>query len=205
MRTLNGLRVYYDNMGFPDESIAVMRRARMLDPLSNQPKLQSLEDLLAASRYLETIGVARDILARAPNETWPMCALCIAYAGSGQTQKARATEERVRTMNPWPPDFWECEYRLDIATGNRDGARRVLEAWAAAFPDKYPSATDIAKGYVEINDFDKASDWFERAYERHEFLFFFLTYFPDGAKYRATPRWKALTQQPRFRGVAGRA
>jgi hypothetical protein len=52
---------------------------------------------------------------------------------------------------------------------------------------------------VALNDFDRASARYERAYERREFGFFRTASWSGAAKYRLTARWKALTQQAQFR------
>jgi len=50
--------------------------------------------------------------------------------------------------------------------------RTILNTWISEFPDKYSDdireASDIGIAYVELNDFDRASDWYERAHDLHE-------------------------------------
>jgi hypothetical protein len=52
---------------------------------------------------------------------------------------------------------------------------------------------------MALHDFERASDWYERAYESHDYDFFVDAYWVDGAEYRRTARWKALTHRTLFR------
>jgi len=199
MRVLAGLRLYYHFMGFADASVETMQRARALDPLSDAPKRLLLFSLGWASRYAEEIKLAREILARHPDEIWPLERLCTGYAHTQQISRARQVLQELRRLN----DSESCSFVIAMNTGDMAGARSVLESFIAEFPDKFFEAQTIAGGFVEIGDFDKASDWYERAYERRE-NFFADAYDPFGptnigAKYHRTARWKALTRLPPFR------
>jgi len=196
MRVLAGLHLYYENMGFPDEAVETMRRAEALDPLSDTPKSLMLQDLRALNRYDEEIGMARGILAHRPDDDFALYTLCNGLAWSGRTQRAREAAKRLYQVKNTGAQ--NCEYGIDVNAGDIPAARKIVESWIAGFPDTFPEARTIASGYVGLNDFDKASDWYERAYERHENIFT-VAYSVDAVKYRVTARWKALTQKPRFK------
>jgi tetratricopeptide (TPR) repeat protein len=197
---LAGLRRYYEIMGFLDESVEASHKLQSLYPPSKRKIDVSINTLLLTDRYREAIDDAKDGLMRQPAATWPMSYLCDAYVGAGQLDRAREIERQYRAAGGDKPFVDECDLRVDIAAGDHAAARRILKNWEAEFPDRIPNAADIAIGYVYLGDFSEASDWFERSYDRHEMRFFDLApAFVDGAKYRTTARWKALTQQPRFK------
>ena len=100
-------------------------------------------------------------------------------------------------------DFQDCKLNVDFATGDRADALRLLENYETGFPDKGARACDIAADFVELGDFDKASEWFERSYERRELSFFQKLHFGSREKtfrkYRLTGGYEALTEKPLFR------
>ena len=86
-----------------------------------------------------------------------------------------------------------------MTAGDVADARAILARWTAGYPDESTYATDIAEHFVAVGDFDKASDWFERAYDGRENEVFESTYRADDAKYHQTARWQALTRRAGFR------
>jgi len=196
-RVLGGLRVYYDAMGFPDQAVAVMERALSLNPLSDALRSTIINDLPGTHRYREAIIVARAILAHRPDDPWGLVTLCHGDVHTGQIGQARQVDDRLRRLKSDSSDY--CEFDIDVNAGDVADARAILGRWTAGYPDKFLLASDIAEHYVAVNDFDKASDWFERAYDRRESQVFESAYRADDAKYRQTARWKALTQRAGFR------
>jgi TolB-like protein/DNA-binding winged helix-turn-helix (wHTH) protein len=199
---LAGTRIYFNQMGFPDEANAVMRRAISLDPLASAESFILIRNLLHGEHYSEAIAAARALLVHQPNQARALGGLCVSFARTGEKDKARALERQLSQVSSEgvvPSDLEQCSFEIALADGNSAAARRIVESWETAFPDKLPYAADIAERYVALNDFDKASDWYERAYERREFGFFRTAYWNGAAKYRLTARWKALTQQPQFK------
>jgi tetratricopeptide (TPR) repeat protein len=166
------------------------------------PKLISLGDLLYAERYQDAIEAAHAVLAREPGHPGALFTLCAAFARIGSTSDAHETGKLLVHMNSTgalQPEVRACDFENAVGTGNVEGARNILDGWKDGFPDKFVHARDIANAYVQLHDFDNASDWYQRAYERRESRFFESVYWPPGARYRATARWKILTQQPQFR------
>jgi predicted Zn-dependent protease len=191
------LRDYYRAMGFPAQAVAVMERAVSLDPLSDAPKSMMIIDLPDIHQYGEAIAVGHAILAHRPDDPWGLVSLCQGYAPTGRIGEARRAYDRLRRLKSDSADG--CEFDIDVYSGNIADARAILARWSAGYPDKFLFAADIAEHYVAVNDFDKASDWFERAYDRREIGVFEPAYDVDDAKYRQTARWQALTQREGFK------
>jgi tetratricopeptide (TPR) repeat protein len=197
MRALANLAFYYDAMGFPDEAVAVMRRWLQADPLSDTPKSFMFLELSKAHRYREEVVMARAILARRPDDPWALFTLCQGDVHTGRIVEARQVDNRLRRLKSDQADH--CEFDIDMTAGHIADARAILAGWSADFPDKILFASGIAGHYVAVNDYDKASDWFERAYDRRENGVFEPAYDADDAKYRLTARWQALTQRAGFK------
>ncbi len=202
IRVLFGLRAYYRFMGFQNEALESMRRAEAIDPLSAHTKRLIVGELVMMDRYREAIATARAALAHHPDSGDALLSLCQAYAKTGQIQQAREVNAHLRQFGN-PMIAQSCDFEIDAATGDALAARTILNNWIAEFPDKFSGeheyATDIADQYVALNDFDRAGDWYERAYDRHEAFLFADTFFIDDAKYRQTASFKALSQRPGFK------
>ena len=214
--TVIGLENYYWYLGFPDEGFAVWRRGYALEPQTYDDGFFTLIALDHDGHFQEEIGVARAQLVRRPRDTARLDYLCSAYAATGQIAHARAVNERLRTLQAdidSQTNFQDCELYLDTATNNDADALKILHGLESQFPDKQSSvaafggvsAAAFGASYVLLGDFAKASDWFERAYERREGLFFsyfFLRgfgYEKAIEKYRLTNEYKALAEKPLFK------
>jgi tetratricopeptide (TPR) repeat protein len=199
---LSTLRVFYQAMGFPNEAIDAERRAQALDPLSDHPKMLLLYSLIGGNRFPEAIAMARDIVTRHPDDAWRLEYLCDAYVRTAQIRAAREVSEHLRRLNS-SDMVQDCDFEIDVAAGDDSEARTIMNNWIAEFPDKFPDAaqdaSDIAKSYVALNNFDRATDWYERAYDRHEVDLFRYISEIDHAKYRQTAGYKALSQRPGFK------
>jgi len=199
-RLLTQVASFYDSMGFPNEGFEFLPRAQALDPV-NFSKTLFLYYLADAGRYREEIPVARLILAHRPDYPWPLEWLCQAYAKTGQISEAHEVNEQIRRVKT--DQLQWCQFEIDAAAGDVSGARTILDNWIAEFPDKYPDdareASDIGNAYVELNDFDRANDWYDRAYDLHEKDLFSEVFQTDRAKYRESAGFRALSQRPGFK------
>lgn len=198
---LHSLRIYYNSMGFPDLAISLVRRAMSLDPLSDNLRGQLLWDLLNRRRAQEAVNVARSWVNHAPNNPDALEKLCSSYAVTVRLDEAREWQRQLGLVKSDDASHLQyCDFDIDVASGNFAAAGKIVETWTKGFPDQGPPAAFIALAYLQLNDFDRASDWFERAYDRREDTFFMYPFRPEAVKYRTTsPRWKALTHQPAFR------
>jgi TolB-like protein/DNA-binding winged helix-turn-helix (wHTH) protein/tetratricopeptide (TPR) repeat protein len=197
--TLRGFRFYYMTMGFPTEAVAAIRRATSenLTPYKF-PLIYALE---TAGSYRELIQAARNIGARDANRSDDLDELCEAYAMTRQVAAAREIKERldrsdVTLINSW--DRSNCTFYFDLVHGDARAAREIVRGFELKYQDGFP-ATWIAQYYVLLNDFDKAGDWYGRAYARREIELLQATFWPPTERYRGTTRWKALMQQPALR------
>ena len=207
--TIGGLQNYYGDMGFPDVAFAEWHRLYAADPHTYTKSYFTLGELRKVGRFREEIDVAQAQLVDHPRDTLRLESLCRAYAATGQISRARVVEERIRSLQTdldSQTNFQACGWSIDIATGNRADALRLLHIWESEFPDKFADVKLIASDYVLLGNFDRATDWFERAYERRDFGGFFASFYLRDLgyekafeKYRATAAYKALTGKPLFR------
>jgi len=204
----SALRRYLVNLGFMDEALAAWEHFLTTAPQVAANQYVTLAVLSTAGHFQEQIAMARTMLANRPRDTQALSTLCTAYAASRRTGEASAIYEQLRGLQTnidSQTNFQNCEWSIDVATGNRAAALRLLQIWQSEFPDKGIEAGDIASDYIVLGDFDRASDWFERAYEIHEYDFF-VHFYPRGfgaekefEKYRETTQYKTLAQKPLFK------
>lgn len=206
------LSIYFQAMGFPEESLATFRRRLSFDPDPDHPEARPsrlLYLLELTGRYQELIRVTRAALAQRPHDLVALTDLCQGYAAAHRMAEAQAVEEQLK---PRQAEFWsrgvfqDCEIYIHFFTGNLAGFRSILQLWESEFPDEiWDSAAVLGNYYVRIGDFDKASEWFERGYERRELGFFDQCCFGDlefkkrMAEYRLTVGYKALAAKPLFK------
>jgi len=216
MATVSSIWIYYVHLGFPDEALAEWRLSDRQPKSYRDRLLITLYALDTAGRFHEEISVAQTQLVLNQRDPNRLAYLCSAYAATGQIEEARLAGERLRSLQTDFDsifDFQDCQFYIDLVTGNRPDALRLLHIWESEFPDNPlsgPNITGISAGafgasYVLLGDFDKASGWFERAYERREpdfFAFFFNRGFGFESaleKYRLTSGYKALEAKPLFK------
>jgi tetratricopeptide (TPR) repeat protein len=207
--TLRALRDYYATMGFPEQAIIFGYRALKADAPDNDYRGGKVANLLSyEGRFRESIGLTRAILARQPNYAPGLGLLCRNYAFTGRATEALEIKKNL-LFGGLNTDLALCDWGIDMAKHDRAAALRLLQTWQSGFPDGAVrlGANDIGWGYLILGDFDKATDWFERAYERHEPDLYRDFYTGLGVwdaaqpvhSYRLTPAYKALAAKPLFK------
>jgi tetratricopeptide (TPR) repeat protein len=203
-----GLWNYYTYLGFPDEAFATWQHLSVIDPRKYGNSLWAIWSPYSDGRFKEVIDAAAAVLANHPGNTDALRYICSSYAASGQIAEARKIAERLKAMHAYYDEqmrYAACDMDIALATGNRSNALRILKIWESDFPDKLSHALDISTAYVTLGDFDRATDWFQRAYERRE-SDFFAGFFLKGfgyekaiEMYRQTAGYKALAERPLFK------
>jgi tetratricopeptide (TPR) repeat protein len=164
-----------------------------------------LDDL---GRFDEGIAALKSSLEIQPGQPSAMGELCFAYADAGRIAEAKSV--LVQLSLPGMPDLWRKYCTMGVALSTHDTAtsRGFAEELAANYRQLGSQADDVGKVFATVGEYDRAMDWFERAYDRH--IFFFNI---DGdviipKALLANPRWIAMTRRPdfqRWRAASARA
>ena len=217
--SIDALWYYYLNLGFWDQAMAAWQPLLAVEPDTWRNNYFALMVLDEAGRFRQEIAVARAQLVHRPHDTSRLDHLCESYAASRQIAEARNVAERLRGLQTdfdSQSNFQDCEWYIDMASGNRADALRIMHVWEQEFPDKMVQATMLGARYVVLGDFDKASEWFERGYDRRETHYFanvFLAacidpscidlggfgYGKEFGAYRSTRGYRTLAEKPLFR------
>jgi serine/threonine-protein kinase len=151
-------------LGRTGESIAEMKRAQQLDPLSGEISSYVGLSLYWARDYPKAIEQLRKSLELDPDSWFPHSLLGWAYLQNGQTPEAFAEIQRSRQLddNQWTlSDLGHAH----AVSGKRAEAEKVLEQLKERAKRGYVSKYLVARIYVGLGEKEKAFEWMEKAFE----------------------------------------
>jgi DNA-binding winged helix-turn-helix (wHTH) protein/TolB-like protein/Tfp pilus assembly protein PilF len=163
-----------------EESIARIRAAQELDPLSPLINADAGWYYFYARQYPEAIRECRRILAFEPDYAWAHQCVLAAARKSGREEDARASLSQLA--------------RLSEAPESIDWPRWRLERMESASSNLYVSPYGIALLKLELGDRAGALDALERAFEERDGFLVHLA---------VDPRLELLHREPRFRTLVG--
>lgn len=179
-----------------DESIALHRRARELDPLAH--RLDMVTALLRAGRYDQAIELADDAVQLEPEYARAHATLGWAYVLSGRRVQGVAEIERAVSLSK-RSTLWLAQLgQAHAVTGNTTRAREILQELEQLAQRSYVSPYHFAYVYTGLGDPERAIDWLERAVGERSGA----AYGMKGSFLLATlqdhPRFRALLRQMRL-------
>lgn len=194
--TLHEMFRFYQIMGFPERALIAARSASELDPLSFVDKLNVAAALIHLARFPEAAGAAQAALKLEPDQPYVQSQLCTGYARGGRSADARKLADQFKAKG-LDEIYQGCMFDIAVGENRSADAEKILDAFAAQFPNVGMSATDIADNYAAAGIFEKAMTWLDRAYDAKEFALFTIPY--DAAiapAFFQTPKWKAFWNRP---------
>jgi len=177
-----------------DESIAEMRRAEELDPLS--PIIgTNLGDMLVLSRrYDEAIAQFKRTLIRNPNFEYAHLALSRAYGSKGMYPEAIAEARRALELNYGSSTKGFLGLWL-IRSGKRDEGLKLLSELKEEAKQTYVQGDVIALIYLGLGDKVEALNWLEKHMSTHA---------ETANAYSVSPQLDELHDEPRFKAMLKR-
>jgi TolB-like protein/Tfp pilus assembly protein PilF len=183
-------------LGRHDEAIALVERARELDPLAHRLDLATA--LMRAGRYEHAVALAKDAVELDPRHDRALATLGWAYLLSGRRNEGLAELERSVAVSP-ANMMWLGQLGAAYGVaGKAAKARAILMDLEERAKSTYVSPYHFAYVYTGLGEHDRALDWLERAvHERggptygikSSFLFTSL---------HAHPRFRALLRTMRL-------
>jgi serine/threonine-protein kinase len=179
---------YLAILGRHEESLAEIKRAQALDPLSVAIVYTVGRMYYLARQYMEAEEATRKALEMDPRYGPAHTNLGLIYLATGRPQEAVAAFR-------WPLD--EDSLNQDLlaiayaAGGRREEARRIVEQLEKESKEsrRYVAATSMANIYARLGDKDRAFHWLEKALEQRAWLV---------AQMKVEPRFDPLRDDPRF-------
>lgn len=182
-------------MGRPDESLARMKKAQELDPLSLI--INSAVGWLHyyARQYDEAIEKLEKALEMDPHFFLAHLWWGFAVQEKGMRTEAEAAYEKAKTLSGGTPITIASLGHLYAVSGQRDKATAVLNELSELSKWRYVSAYYIAAIYAGLGDNDRAFEWLERGYEERAQALVFLKVDPHVDPLRSDPRFTALLKK----------
>ncbi len=176
-------------LGRHDESLAALRTAQAIDPLSLSVQASLALAFYHARAYDESIRQCR--LTLEMEEGFWLAHLFLAWAclQSQQIPQALAAAERACDLAKNDPVALATFGLIQARAGQRAAATERLEKLTQMADQRYVSAADIAALCLELGDPDQSLRWLERAQVEKSLPLIYV---------RVEPRLDGLREDPRF-------
>lgn len=182
-------------IGRHDESIAEVKRAQELDPLSLITNTSVGLMLYFAGRYDDAVQEYRKVLELDPNFFVAHWELGLAYEEKGMLVEARLELERARALSPDNSTILESLAEVDVLSGRTAQARRVLRRLTQNDQKEFVSPYVVALLDATLGDKDAAFDELEKAYAQRDNNLIFLNVDPSLRALRSDSRFPMLLQR----------
>src|SRR5437660_10059225 len=173
-----------------DRSIAEMKRAVELDPLSIAINVDLGVSYYCAGRYQDGIVQIRKALDLDPNSYYAHSNLGEALELSGDLSGAIAEYEKSVALDSDPSPLALLGHAQALA-GNRAGGFKILQQLAAS--SRYAPDYSVGLVYLGLGDKSQAIEWFEKSFAKRQ---------PDLNAIRFDPLLKSLHGDARFEALA---
>ena len=176
-------------------SIAELRRARDLDPLSAMVGCDLAEGYFHAGRYAEAEGEVNQILALYPNFIPAhsyLAAIASAAGDAAQAEKEAALDSRL-TNDPLPAELMRIH--VEGATGQQAQARKDAAALLATKTGAAMLPWQKAQLYFGVGQMDQGYAALEQAYRDHSWWLVTLMVDPGFDMVRNEPRFIAFEKR----------
>ena len=182
-------------MGRHDESIAEVKRAQELDPLSliNNTTLGLM--LYFAGRYDDAIAQVHNVLELDPDFFVARWQLGLAYEQKGMYAEARSEFEQARKLSPRSPAILGSLGEVDALSGRRKEALNALQQLTRLSKTEFVSPFLIALLETALGDRDQAFACLDKAYDRRDNYLIFLNVDPALRTMRLDARFQNLLQR----------
>ena len=161
---------HYMALGRIDESLAQVRKAVELDPLSMIILTNAARDLYLAGRYDESIDQYRRSLQ--VDHDFPIAhkGLAEVYTQKGMHEEALREIERAILLSERSIFILDDLGYVYACAGKLEEARKVLEDLDGLATDQYVSSYGRAVIHAALGEKEIAMAWLEKAYEERSFL-----------------------------------
>ena len=158
---------YLSPMGRMDESLAEMRVAQRLDPLSCAINGDMGKTLFFARRYDEAIAQLHNVLDMDPNCYVAVIWLRMVYEQTGKYRQTLELFEKEKTFLYTHLDIVAIQANIDARMGHSQQARQSLAELLRLARNERVDPGLIAATYINLGDRGQAFAWLEKAYAQH--------------------------------------
>jgi len=187
---------YLIEMGRSAESLAAIRKAEQLDPLSAEDLYMAGWFLLLSGAYTDSVIEINKSLELDPNLWISDWIQGQAYEQLGRFPEVLSVlkkSQKVLGDNPSPPLAEEA--RVYALSGHRGDALKTLDRLLALSKRTQVSKYTIATVYAALGDKENAFAYLAKAYEEHSFLLGMMKVDPALAPLRTDARFQNLLKR----------
>ena len=188
---------YLAAMGRFDESIAEMKRAREVDPLSLPAIAHLGVPLFYARRYDDAIEHFQEALEMDPDCGYIRFRLALTYAQKAMYEEAIGELQPMRGTSS-ERDAVAALGHIHAISNQRDKAQGALAELKERARQEYVPSYHMAIIHVGLGEMDHAFDWLEKAYEERSYWLTFLRVDPVLDNLRSYTRYTDLLQRMKF-------
>jgi len=167
----NGHRMFaafLARLGRSQEALAEAQRARELDPLSLQVRLELARSFRVSGDYERAIEESRKALAMDPNRPRAHFYLGVTFVEKGDLNEGVAELEAAVKLSPGNLGFLSYLAYTDAASGKRREAQKILSKLESLSREQYVSPVGIATIHMGLGEKGNALAWLERGYQAHD-------------------------------------
>jgi pentatricopeptide repeat protein len=180
--------------GRTDEAVAMIQRARALDPVGVSGASVS-RILFHARRYDDAIRESHSALAVQPDNASSLMGLGFALIANNRPADAIPVLENAVSLSPGSPAVIGVLIRAYAHAGRRSDAIRLLEELKRRRKTGYIPAGAFVNAYLGLGDNEQALYWLEQAYKEQSNILQFLKTHPYFDPIRNDPRFAALIRR----------
>jgi tetratricopeptide (TPR) repeat protein len=186
---------YLSEMGRAEEALDEVRKTQKLDPLSISTQVMMGWTLYYARKYDQAVEQCRKVVDLEPNSVNAHDCLGLSYLAKRNYEKA--IEEGQMAVSLSGNDLARA---VDLAwadalSGNRAGARNVLNEWHVNEKRSYIPPYFFAQVHVALGEKDQGLAWLEKAYTERDSHLVQLTVDPAFDSIRSDPRFQDLMRR----------
>ncbi|MGE5234234.1 MAG: protein kinase domain-containing protein [Acidobacteriota bacterium] len=200
LRLSPGSADIYDHLGWLcsaqgrfDESLALVRRAREIDPVMHRSDVAN--ELMRAGRVAEALAEAERSIAVDPSYSRSQAVFGWACLALGRTAEGLAAIERAVELSPGSTLFLAQLGQACAMTGDQGRARAILAELEALAAKQYVASYHLAHVHTGLGEQDAAIDRLERAYEQRSGGIYGVKGSYLFASLREHPRFQALLKR----------
>jgi TolB-like protein/cytochrome c-type biogenesis protein CcmH/NrfG len=154
-------------LGRFEDAIASMKRARVLDPLSQNVSADLALAYYFARQYEDAIGQCHEVIDLQPGFHRPHQLLGMIYLQQGLYPEAVAELQQAAVMSDPNRKVIALLACAEALSGRHSEAECVL-AELQGGKRRYVSAVDVALIYSALGDRDRMFEWLDKAYDEHD-------------------------------------
>lgn len=169
---------YLSATGQEDESIAELKKALEINPLSSEIMAMMGWPLELKHDYKRALEFEYQAIKVDPQFWMPHMMAGYGWDALGQSSRAIAEFENARALNPDSTINLAGLAAAWVQSGKRGEALKILADLQARRARQYVSPMDIAVVYAALGEKDQAFQWLDRAWEDGSEILLFLRQYP---------------------------